>query len=1385
MPDAPADPAPLLSLVKIRDRYITLMQAYARSGGEPSPELLADITDFQAQVSAAGAGISGSDERFEAQSTINYWQTVRINAGERPPTLVLADFDREAARRQAGDTPPYKGLAPFLTSDNRFFSGRYDLVRRLVDKVKFHRLLALTGLSGSGKSSVVRAGLIPDLAEGAYDGIDDNGLTDSATWLYPQPILPGADPLGALEAVHGPIATPADLPAALDRQGAPVLLSIDQFEEVFTLSPEGERRTLFLDALVAAASQGEHRHVVVVTMRGEYDTLVEKHPAFAALFTAGREGIQTMSAADLRKAIEEPANRLGVGFDADLVDKLMSRVQGEPAGLPLLSFTLLKLWEMRGDGPMKTADYDALGGNPRDILANSADKVFENFLTQDQTLARGIFTGLVKIGDSLEATSMRITRAALDVLGARDNIDRVLGILVTEGLIRTSPTGAITPETQIEVAHEALIRNWSRLTGWVKESFAEQTNRKAFALRAERWKPEDKNSELLSGFALEEAKGFQQLTDKERLYIAASEARARRREIWRWSAIVALVVLVLLLLGAIFYIVRQNQAKEAAAKLSSLIALSDQLIDQGELVLAKKVMVLGLAAGAAPPVPMRAALQAAQLNELEYKPLTVPGAGAALGVSVAQDGSQLISVWVDGRARVWRRSPDRKGWLSTPIELAVPGRIITAVALSPDGKSAISASRDKMTAEASLERWTIPADLANPKPTYGVLEAYVPGEGDIVSVKFSPDGKRIVIANAARVDASEDAGNDAKDDPGFGYATVHDSRSGAQIGPEIGVGGSTTVAIFSPKGDKILVAEKYGSVSIYDSATFEPIVEGIWPDKGSITTARFTDTGARFAVGTKKGLILVYQAADGQKLFQLPGHAKGVSSLTFAPDSSMIASASPDGTVRLWEHGISSGRLLRTLTTGARGVTAVTFTPDGESLVLSTGSGTIQVVDFNGKKLRSESRLLPRDPKKLNAWLRLSHNNKVVVTQSQSLDADRTAAAFRSTLDIWDVATAKRMSALPTLQNVQNHFLSADGELFAVVHDIGEDIENPQTVLDVYSTRDGKRAARTTLASYSFEIAGDDAEYADYFLEIALAADGKALAAVTGGRRLLIWTGGNTLAAVPLAKNHPILTAGEAEAAPLLRFSGVEPKRFALALQGDRLAVVHDGVTGKEIARIRTPSPIETLDFTPDGTGLFIGTGIGTGAIWDAQTGKLRRLLRGRHENAITFHRFDKSGTVLLTASIDGTARLWDARTGDLRHVLTSPQGSIDGVFSDNGRYVVTGSESRIATVWDVATGKRLTALAGPLKSGGGVGWFTSNDTEVMTLAEDTTLRRWSIATPDMDYRGLLEAACADGRDSFTEDEIQRLGLEKGSRLPKCPPVAKRAAARSVSPPPN
>jgi hypothetical protein len=517
---------------------------------------LAEVEVFQRRAAATGIYLSALDDRGEAQSLINFWLTVRFNGGGRPETIILDEFDTEAARARAGGAAPYKGLDAFQGEDVASFFGRAATVRSMLDRLGASRLLAVTGLSGSGKSSVVRAGLIPRLREGELPG--------SREWRVPDPIVPGKDPVRALADLAGLLAPssgalrqPADFVDALDSAGAPVLISIDQFEELFTLCEREEDRRFVLAALTAAATEGKYRHVVVITMRSEFDSRVETDPAFAELFAAGRIQIGALSARELRTAIEQPAAQVGVHFEPGLPDELVQRVLGEPAGLPLLQFTLLELWKRRtADNKLGWEAYTELGGSPREILARRATEVYESFETnQDRTFSHRIFLALAEIGAGLEPTARRVARSELDRIGSRDSVDHVLRVWQDNGLIRISPPSPIVPASQVEVAHEALIRNWDLLVGWIEDHFAQTRRRRVLTEQALAWK-EGAHDTLLGELSLKEAEGLADLEEVEREYVAASRGeidrqyRAIRRRNWIGAAVAAASVL--LLAGAIW-----------------------------------------------------------------------------------------------------------------------------------------------------------------------------------------------------------------------------------------------------------------------------------------------------------------------------------------------------------------------------------------------------------------------------------------------------------------------------------------------------------------------------------------------------------------------------------------------------------------------------------------------------------------------------------------------------------------------------------------------------------------------------------------------------------------------------------------------------------------
>jgi V8-like Glu-specific endopeptidase len=261
---------------------------------------------------------------------------------------------------------------------------------------------------------------------------------------------------------------------------------------------------------------------VIVTMRSEFDSYVARYPELYELFERSQVHVRPLSPIALRNAIEKPAERAGLTFEPGLVEELVQQVLGEPAGLPLLQFSLYKLWEQRSGKTITWASYRELGGSPRDVLAKVADQIYESLLIQDQDISRGIMLKIVRPGAGLDITSNRVTREELHTVAARDNVEYVLEKWVTAGLLRV--TAASDPKNdQIEVMHEALIRNWPLLVGWVEEKREDERRRLRLTSAAQQWLEHNRDpGGLLGGTLLEEALAYSDLDKDESEFVAAS-----------------------------------------------------------------------------------------------------------------------------------------------------------------------------------------------------------------------------------------------------------------------------------------------------------------------------------------------------------------------------------------------------------------------------------------------------------------------------------------------------------------------------------------------------------------------------------------------------------------------------------------------------------------------------------------------------------------------------------------------------------------------------------------------------------------------------------------------------------------------------------------------
>ncbi|MEN8235461.1 MAG: BTAD domain-containing putative transcriptional regulator [Actinomycetota bacterium] len=409
----------------------------------------------------------------------------------------------EAEKPQAAERNPYKGLRPFGEADAADFFGRDDLIENLF-AASAARLTAVVGPSGSGKSSVVRAGLIPALRSDSAEKSDDLAV---ATFI------PGRFPFAEFDAAMGRLPGSPSGPSdpgddtsiaqsvlrSLPTESAEMLLVIDQFEELFTLTDEPTRRA-FLRNLVNAVKDPHGRIRVLLMVRGDFYDRPLVYPEFADFFTENVVNVTPLKPVGIEAAAVEPARRVGVGFAPDLLAEVVSDMADQPGALPLFQYTLTELFDERDDSLMSLDAYERIGGLAG-TLSRRADAVYDSLGPDEQETARQVFLHLVK------PTEDRYTRRPVPVLeleavGEAAAVSAVLTRFGEERLLtfdRDWQTGAATAE----LSHEALLDGWMRLAGWLEEARFDITQLDGLIAAAAEWETVERDpGYLLTGARL-------------------------------------------------------------------------------------------------------------------------------------------------------------------------------------------------------------------------------------------------------------------------------------------------------------------------------------------------------------------------------------------------------------------------------------------------------------------------------------------------------------------------------------------------------------------------------------------------------------------------------------------------------------------------------------------------------------------------------------------------------------------------------------------------------------------------------------------------------------------------------------------------------------------
>jgi WD40 repeat protein/DNA-binding SARP family transcriptional activator len=1140
----------------------------------------------------------------------------------------VAEF-REAVERRAPpvtDACPWKGLAAYDVDDAPWFAGRERLVAELLTRLPAASLLAVVGASGSGKSSLVRAGLLASLRAGALPGSD--------SWVQ-LAMRPGPQPMRELVRVSLRGADPdrdrvADLLRRMvydDRGAGRTVLVVDQLEEAWTSCDDAGQRAAFLAALAEIVKSEASRCTVVLVVRADYVAELADQPVLARALADATVLVGAPGEAEVRRAVQHPAERAGLHLDVGLADALVADAGHEPGALPLLSTALTELWEQRDGRRLTLSAYVAAAGI-RGAVARIAERAYGALDPADQAAARILLLRLASSGEGDAVTRRRVPLVELEAL-PDPRVRATVDPLAQARLLSVSAG-------HVEVAHEALFREWPRLRGWLEEDAAGRAVQRRLALAAGEWEAGGREAtELWRGTRLAAATDFAaahpgELTAVERTFLAAGQAQ---QEADRYAA---------------------EQRAAAATRQNRRL----RWLLGGVALLLVVAMVAGIAAA-------QAGVRAAR--ETETATARELAAAAVANLELDPQRSILLALEAVEQARSlagpvrWQAEEAlHRAVTASRVVLIVAG-VGGMVDWSPDGSvfategpenSGVVDVRDATTGER--------------------VRSWQGHTADINDIAFSPDGSRLVTTGddgAARVW-----------DPATGkeLLTVRGEPEGQVWGPSFSQDGSLLAASWVDESVVRLVDLVTGRTVREITGFASPYVTSFSPDGERLAIS---------ALGEPVAIVMGVDAGHGpDRRFVLRGHEWGISDLAWSPDGAWIATSSDDLTARIWDATTGEPRFV--LAGHAGFVFSVDWSPDSSRLVTGSADGTARVWGITDSGTRELLTLSGQDTR---AGLRVAFSPD----GNQVLTGDRGIAAAT----IWDVTPAAPAEWATVPGDAVGYGgldFAPDGRLVASRGSGQTSVWDPRTggelatigrsgdhVIAVDVSPDGR-----LIATAGFEApvrVWDAATKQEVFTghgreDVAWSPDGTLLAmASAGGATAIVDRSGNLVTTLPDA---PELTA------TIVRFS---PDGRLLAVASEptnwrdlTTATVHvwDWERGEVVRTISTWA--DNLAFDPTGRRIATSHHDGYAEIWDLASPRRLATLPS-HSGSAASIAFSPDGSRIATTGADGVVRLWDAGTAVQTMALTGHAEMVwDAAFSPDGSMLASASPDGTVRVWAI-----------------------------------------------------------------------------------------------------
>ncbi|HEV2964262.1 MAG TPA: WD40 repeat domain-containing protein [Candidatus Angelobacter sp.] len=1182
---------------------------------------------------------------------------------------------------------PFPGLRPFELNESHLFFGRDGQVEKLIGKLARSHLLAVVGASGSGKSSLVRAGLLPALLAGLMGGTSSN-------WRIAV-LRPGHDPVANLAAAlnasrlvgeesRQDAAIEVAMTEATLRRGSRglidaarqagisanenLLVLVDQFEEIFRVARLAEEQAFenesaaFVKLLLEGVRQREVPIYVALTMRSDYLGDCARFFDLPEAINENQYLVPRLTRQELQQVITGPIAVGGGQIAPRLLTRLLNDMGNDQDQLPLLQHALMRMWEKwkagRRDepaGPIDIAHYQATGGMAQ-ALSQHADEALNSLPANFHLTAERLFKALTGKG----ADYREIRRPALLAkLGAVTTATSAELVAVLEAFRQPGRSFLMPPVpvqlkdgSLIDIAHESLIRRWETLKKWVEE---ESESAKIYVRLAEtaelhkrgkaslwqnpdlqyvlEWRDQHKPNAVWAaryhpGFAeamdfLELSRQNQEKTSRIQEQLIQAEARAEIEKQLREEA-------ELRALAGI-------KAAEQSWRSSALAAQAEQALSHD------RPAALGLALQGW-HIAQTSEAHLAISDSFPQLLATLQGhTGPVYSAVLSPDGQRILTASEDKTARVWNAAT---GQLLATLQ-GHAGSVWSAV-FSPDGQRILTASEDKTA-------WMWNAYSGQPLV---MLQGHT---GSVKGAVFSQDGQRILTA-------SEDT-----------TARVWDVATGQLLATLQGHDSYVRNGVFSADGQRILTASGDRTAQVWNTDTGKPLA-ALQGHAGPVVSAVFSPDGQRILTASGDRTARVWNASTGQLLATLQGHSGTVWSAMFSPDGQLVVTASDDKTARAWNAG--SGQLLATLEGHSGTVWSAIFSPDGQRIATASADKTARVWNVVGS-----GELLARLQGHSDRAM-FSPNGERILTPGDH----RTAR-------VWSASGGELLATLQGhTRDVGNAAFSPDGQYIVTASD--------DRTARVWSAR--SEQLLVTMQGHTRSVV--NAVFSPDGQRILTASDDKtARVWNTGSGQLLTNLQGHTdsvVSAVFSPDGQRILTASD-----------------------DKTARVWSAGSGQLLATLQGHTePVVSAVFSPDGRHILTASQDGTACVWSSGSAQLLAKLRG-HTGAVVSAVFSPDGQRILTASWDKTARVWDAGSGQLLTNLQGHTGAVvSAVFSPDGQRILTASVDKTARVWNAGSGQLLAALQGHTDSVRSA-VFSPDGQRILTASDDKTARVFRLVT--------------------------------------------------------